>query len=97
MEQDSFDSLDDQMDHQDVLVISTNNLRLGGDGGRSGGEATGAGGRRLRSGGDELPKSVIVTNVGLSVFDEPESKVSALAVEKPFSSLSTCESTAVPF
>jgi hypothetical protein len=77
MEQDSFDSLDDQMDHQDGLVISTNNMRLGSEDG-SGNEASGTGsggsGQR-RNQGDELPKSVIVTNVGLQVFDDDETKV----------------------
>ena len=64
------------MDSQDVLVLAANNLRLGPDGGGSG-NALEVGASRATTGqrSDELPKSVIVTNVGLSVFDDEQTKV----------------------
>ena len=64
-----------QMDSQDVLVLAANNLRLGPDGGS--GNALEVGASRATTGqrSDELPKSVIVTNVGLSVFDDEQTKV----------------------
>ena len=61
-----------QMDSQDVLVEAANNLRLGN------GNALEVGASRATTAGqrsDELPKSVIVTNVGLSVFDDEQTKV----------------------
>ena len=61
------------MDSQDVLVEAANNLRLGN------GNALEVGASRATTAGqrsnDELPKSVIVTNVGLSVFDDEQTKV----------------------
>jgi len=85
MEQDSFDSLDDQMDSQDVLVLAANNLRLGGPAGNEA-SALEVGASRATHGqrSDELPKSVIVTNVGLSVFDDEQTKAKFECIFREF-------------
>ncbi len=74
MEQDSFDSFDDE----DMLVMSTNSaLSINSVDDDNGGAPNNLGvGGNDRSADDDLPKSVVVTNVSLDVFDNEESKVS---------------------
>ena len=67
MEQDSFDSYDDDA-MEDMLVMSTSSLRL------SPGSA-GQGGGQSQEEQEELPKSLIVTSVDLTVFDNEDIKV----------------------
>ena len=80
-----------QMDSQDVLVVAANNLRLGDNALEVGASRATSMGQR----NDELPKSVIVTNVGLSVFDDEQTKVRAscrtsLPIEEPSHSPTPC-------
>ena len=81
------------MDSQDVLVVAANNLRLGDNALEVGASRATSMGQR----NDELPKSVIVTNVGLSVFDDEQTKVSGnfqqllcRSRSPPFPSLPAC-------
>lgn len=89
MDQDSFDSYDDM---EDMLVMSANSsLNISGQSRRtatssgSGSDGTsppgvgppgGGGGLHPADQEEELPKSVVVTNVDLSVFDDPLTKTS---------------------
>ena len=72
MEQDSFDSFDDCI--EDMLVNSAGNMRLSPN---SGGDPCDGSSLNVSSGGEEeeLPKTIIVTNVDLAVFDNDDSKV----------------------
>ena len=75
MDQDSFDSFDDI----EEMVMATNNLSLSPNG-----NASEANRDSLNVSGeeDELPKSIIVTNVDLSVFDNLDIKVNEQRLEK---------------
>ncbi len=86
MEQDSFDSFEE--DESELMQQGMQGLRLGvpanGLGGSNGSVnsghsggigGVGGGGNQLNADEDELPKSVIVTNVDLGVFDTQEGKV----------------------
>ena len=69
MEQDSFDAFEDP---EDMLVMSANNMRL-----REEDRDDNAGVLNVSSNENtELPRSVIVTNVDISVFDNKVMKVS---------------------
>ena len=68
MEQDSFDSFDDI----EEMVMAANNLSLSPNGAMSGDQRDSL---NVSGEEDELPKSIIVTNVDLSVFDNLDIKV----------------------
>ena len=68
MEQDSFDSFDDI----EEMVMAANNLSLSPNGAMSGDQRDSL---NVSGEEDELPKSIIVTNVDLSVFDNLDVKV----------------------
>jgi len=67
MEQDSFDSFDDI----EEMVMAANNLSLSPNGAMSGDQRDSL---NVSGEEDELPKSIIVTNVDLSVFDNLDIK-----------------------
>ena len=69
MDQDSFDSFDDI----EEMVMATNNLSLSPNGTIS--EHGNRDSLNVSGEEDELPKSIIVTNVDLSVFDNLDIKV----------------------
>ena len=70
MEQDSFDSFDDI---EDMLVMNTANMSLNGSNTGSPGDHRTV--SPHQPAGDELPRSLIVTNVDLKVFDNEDIKV----------------------
>ena len=89
MEQDSFDSFDDE----EMLVMSTNNMRLSPPNSGEQSPLNSAGrdhqGRLAASNREaeaELPRSVIVTSVDLSVFDEEDTKAAFEAAFREFES-----------
>lgn len=67
MDQDSFDSFDDI----EEMVMATNHLSLSPNQSETNRDSLNVSGEE-----DELPKSIIVTNVDLSVFDNIDIKVS---------------------
>ena len=75
MEQDSFDSFDDI----EEMVMAANNLSLSPNGAMSGDQRDSL---NVSGEEDELPKSIIVTNVDLSVFDNLDIKVIKIPYNK---------------
>merc|ERR1711953_1028876 len=82
MDQDSFDSFDDI----EEMVMATNNLSLSPNG-----NASEANRDSLNVSGeeDELPKSIIVTNVDLSVFDNLDIKANFEAMFREYEANAT--------
>lgn len=64
MEQDSFDSFDDM---EDMLVMNTSNIHISGS-------STNNDDSSINIQSDELPKTLIVTNVDMTVFDNEDIK-----------------------